>query len=104
MNESYNFPIGTAIHEDLNFVFRCRNSVMHAKSEVLGEQEIFHKGNHEIFDELKHERILRIANLPIELLKNLGQHDQRNTEIMKHAGLIYRGIAHDLALHEFKNV
>lgn len=56
---------------ELEFLIKCRNSTTHAQPEVYSETETIHPGNHEPWSFLNHERVLRIAKLPLSLLSQL---------------------------------
>ncbi len=99
---SYSFSRGTIVHEDLKFVFHCRNAIMHSKTEVFSGEEKLHKGNYHFLEDLKHDRIIRIAGASVELLNHLNQFDQMN--LMTSSMTIHSSVSYCLGLSEFEKL
>lgn len=66
---SYAFPIGSTVHEDLVFVFKWRNWIMHHKTDVLLPGDKMWKATS--VPRLDHSSIKKIASLPVRLLELL---------------------------------
>jgi hypothetical protein len=97
---TYSFP--DVINEDLKYVIDWRNAVMHTKAEVYdNEKEIIHKSDYGLLEELKHNRLEKIAGVTLELLENLAKFDTISAGI-KNAGLIYSSVVGELAPYHLK--
>jgi|GEM_PF-2241385 len=73
----YEFPIGTALNEDLRFVFSCRNAIMHSKPDIFSSTDVRTRGNFDRVLELKHSRLSRLVSLPRRLVEHVARLETR---------------------------
>jgi hypothetical protein len=102
--EDYHFPTDSKMLDSLKLLFDCRDTIMHAKSEIYAGEEIVHRGNHLLLEKLKRSQIKSLGNITVELLKHLSQFDSQNAESIKHASLIYNEVSSYIGLHCFKEI
>jgi hypothetical protein len=86
--KNYKFPLGQVLYTDLKELFRCRDSIMHQKAEIKTSDGILHKGNHQCWESVDHNKIQKMINLPDSLLKHLAECHQE-VSMMKSASAIY---------------
>lgn len=67
-NPKFDLKKTSELGQGLKFIFECRNSTMHAQPGVASATQQIHPGNFQPWTELKHERVLELAKVPVRLL------------------------------------
>ena len=95
VNPAFTLDLNSPVGRDLEFIFKCRNSFVHAKAEVYSETDTIHPGDHGPWADLSHERVLPLVNVPVTLLQGLC------SEAAPLVAVMCSGTANELRLIDF---
>jgi hypothetical protein len=96
VNPQFKLLAGSELESELEFIFECRNSTTHAHPEVFSPTSTIHPGNHQPWAQLTHERVLRVARVPNQLLAGLCRGSSMMVSVMQ------SDVAEQLRLADFE--